>query len=222
MAGSGGTAAGEQRRDQELGQRGLGAHLHPGAQHRANAQLRRYQNLHARPRCGRRARHRGARRCVSPPRVQLAGPGRERGRTQGHAMKRSQGGATLLISLIMLIMLTLFAISAMNSGTINLKMVGNMQVRSEAMDASQSTIEGVLSSVQFINTPNDAIPLGLACGTANTTCTDVNNDGIPEYTTKLTPTPACVQARPLKISKLNLTPTSQGLRCVPAQQHGTF
>ncbi len=133
-----------------------------------------------------------------------------------------EGGATLLVSLIMLIMLTLFAISAMNTGTINLKMVGNMQVRSEAMDASQSTIEAVLSTVQFINTPNDAIPLGLACGTANTTCTDVNNDGIPEYTTKLTPTPACVQARPIKISELNLTPTSEDLACVQAQQQGTF
>ncbi len=137
-------------------------------------------------------------------------------------MKRSQGGATLLISLIMLIMLTLFAISAMNSGTINLKMVGNMQVRSEAMDASQSTIEGVLSSVQFINTPNDAIPFGLASGAPNTTCTDVNGDGIPEYTTKLTPAPACVQARPIKISELNLSPTSEDLACVQAQQQGTF
>jgi Tfp pilus assembly protein PilX len=133
-----------------------------------------------------------------------------------------EGGATLLISLIMLIMLTLFAISAMNTGTINLKMVGNMQVRSEAMDASQSTIESVLSTVQFINTPNDAIPLGLACGAPNTTCTDVNNDGSPEYTTRLTPTPACVQARPIKISELNLTPTSEDLACVQAQQQGTF
>ena len=133
-----------------------------------------------------------------------------------------QGGATLLISLIMLIMLTLFAISAMNSGTINLKMVGNMQVRSEAMDASQSTIESVLSTVQFINTPNDAIPLGLACGAPNTTCTDVNGDGIPEYTTKLTPAPACVQARPIKISELNLGPASEDLACVQAQQQGTF
>ena len=133
-----------------------------------------------------------------------------------------EGGATLLISLIMLIMLTLFAISAMNTGTINLKMVGNMQVRSEAMDASQSTIESVLSTVQFINTPNDAIPLGQVCGAPNTTCTDVNNDGVPEYTTRLVPTPACVQARPIKISELNLTPTSEDLACVQAQQQGTF
>jgi len=133
-----------------------------------------------------------------------------------------EGGATLLISLIMLIMLTLFAVSAMNTGTINLKMVGNMQIRSEALDASQSTIESVLSTVQFINTPKDAIPLGLACGAQNTTCTDVNNDGSPEYTTRLTPTPACVQALPIKISELNLTPTSEDLACVQAQQQGTF
>ena len=133
-----------------------------------------------------------------------------------------EGGATLLISLIMLIMLTLFAVSAMNTGTINLKMVGNMQIRSEALDASQSTIEAVLSTVQFINTPTDAIPMGLACGGANTTCTDVNGDGTPEYTTRLTPTPACVQARPIKIAELNLTPTSEDLACVQAQQQGTF
>jgi Tfp pilus assembly protein PilX len=133
-----------------------------------------------------------------------------------------EGGATLLISLIMLIMLTLFAISAMNTGTINLKMVGNQQVRSEAFDASQSTIEGVLSTVQFINTPNDAIPASQACGAPNTTCTDINGDGTPEYTTTLTPAPACVQARPIKISELNLSPTSEDLACVQAQQQGTF
>ena len=95
-------------------------------------------------------------------------------------------------------------------------MVGNMQVRGEAMDASQSTIEAVLSTVQFINTPNDAIPLGLACG-QNAICTDVNGDGVPEYTTRLTPAPAFVQARPIKIIELNLTPPARTLP-VSAQQ----
>ena len=129
-------------------------------------------------------------------------------------------GATLLVTLIMLIMLTLFAISAMNTSTDNLKMVGNMQERAEAFEAAQATIETAISSPLFTRTPGNAIPN--ACGAANTSCTDLNGDGIQDLQTALLPQPACVQARAIKTAELQITgPTSQDLACTKAQEQGT-
>ncbi len=133
---------------------------------------------------------------------------------------RDQGGATLLVTLIMLIMLTLFAISAMNTGTINLKMVGNMQAKREAMDATQAVIERVVSVPNFIGTPNNALPS--PCGAPNTACTDLNGDGIPELTTVLTPAPSCVAAHAIKVATLVITPNSEDLACTQAQAQGSF
>lgn len=133
---------------------------------------------------------------------------------------KRQGGATLLVTLIMLIMLTLFAVSAMNTGTINLRMVGNMQARAEALDATNRIIEKVVSVPNFISTPANAVPE--PCGIANTLCTDLNGDGIPELTTQLMPAPQCVQARAIKVKELNLQPNSEDLACSQAQAQGTF
>ena len=132
-----------------------------------------------------------------------------------------QQGATLMLVLIMLIMLTLFAVSAMNQGTMNLKVVGNMQARNEALEASQWMIDSTISATQFIASPANAVP-NPCNGVANTLCTDINGDGVADYTTTLTPAPACVQARAIKIGELNLTPTSEDLACVTAQAQGTF
>jgi len=131
-----------------------------------------------------------------------------------------QSGATLLIVMIILIMLTLFAVSALNTGNINLKVVGNMQTRAEAGDISQGVIDQTISTTQFIDTPSNAVVV--PCGAANTVCTDVNADGNSDYTTRLLPQPACVQARVIKLSELTIALGSDDLACVAAQQQGTF
>jgi len=136
--------------------------------------------------------------------------------TQSHR----QSGATLLVTLIMLIMLTLFAVSAMNTGTLNLRMVGNMQARSEALDATNRIIEQVLSMPTFITTPSNAV--ASPCGTPNTICTDLNGDGTPDLTTTLSPAPTCVQARAIKVQELVLAVGREDLACVQAQAQGTF
>jgi Tfp pilus assembly protein PilX len=75
---------------------------------------------------------------------------------------RRQRGTTLVVALIMLVLLTLFAVSSLNTANTNLKVVGNMQQKSEALHAAQQTIESVLSTPQFIVTnPED---LGCASG----------------------------------------------------------
>lgn len=135
---------------------------------------------------------------------------------------RRQGGATLLVTLIMLIMLTLFAISAMNTSTTNLQVVGNMQVRNEALASTQQTIEAAISTTAFVDTPTNAIanPCG---GVANTLCVDLNGDGVNDLTTKLDPPPSCSQGRVVKVTELVITtPVSEDVGCVQAQQQGTF
>jgi hypothetical protein len=137
-----------------------------------------------------------------------------------HARAR-QSGATLLVTLIMLIMLTLFAISAMNTSLMNLRMAGNMQARTEAFDATQRAIETAISTTRFIDFPSDVIQP--PCSGLNTVCTDLNGDGNPELITTLTPAPACVQAKITKVSELSITgPNSEDVACLQAQQQGTF
>lgn len=57
-----------------------------------------------------------------------------------------QRGATLLISLIMLVVLTLFAVSGFNLSSINLKIAGNFQEQKRIEAAAQQAIEAVISS----------------------------------------------------------------------------
>lgn len=62
-----------------------------------------------------------------------------------------QRGSTLLVGMIMLILLTLMAISAMNATTTGLQIVGNAQFREEATAAAQQAIEKVISSNFTLN-----------------------------------------------------------------------
>jgi len=48
---------------------------------------------------------------------------------------RNQTGATLLVALIFLVMMTMFAVTAINMSTVNLRIVGNTQI-SKALDAA--------------------------------------------------------------------------------------
>ena len=58
-----------------------------------------------------------------------------------------QRGATLLISLIMLVVLTLFAITAIRTGNVGLKIVGNQQSRKMMEAAAREAIEQVASNL---------------------------------------------------------------------------
>ena len=135
---------------------------------------------------------------------------------------RAEQGATLLVTMIMLIMLTLFALSAMNTSIVNLRMVGNMQNRAEAFDATQRTLQSVISSTRFVEFPTNAIE-DLCGGVPNTMCTDLNGDGNFDLTTTLTPNPQCIQSKITKVSELVIAgPTSEDVACLQAQQQGTF
>jgi hypothetical protein len=138
---------------------------------------------------------------------------------------RRQRGTTLIIALIMLVLLTLFALSSFNTANVNLKVVGNMQQKSEALNAAQQAIETVVSTPQFIANPANAV--AVPCGTTNTLCADVTGDGVADFTTTLVgpdyPTgphqPACVGVRTIKNQELVLT-NPEDLGCAAGQQSG--
>lgn len=63
------------------------------------------------------------------------------------ATRRRERGATLLIALIMLVVLTLFAISAIRTGNIGFKIVGNQQAQKLMEAAAQEAIEQAASNL---------------------------------------------------------------------------
>ena len=84
-----------------------------------------------------------------------------------HPTVRCQRGATLLISLIMLVVLTLFAVAGFNLSSVNLKIAGNFQQQRLLEAVAQQAIEQVISTpTAFSLTPTTqtiCVNGGLAC-----------------------------------------------------------
>jgi hypothetical protein len=96
---------------------------------------------------------------------------------------RAQRGATLIVGLIMLVLLTLVVTSAFMLSSGNLKAVGNMQFRNEAIAAANMAIEQVLGS-PFTNNPAAAAePIGV----------DIDNDDVTDYVVNISE-PECIRA----------------------------
>lgn len=93
--------------------------------------------------------------------------------------KKQQAGATLVVGLIMLVLITLVVITAYNLSSTNLKSVGNMQFRDEALAAANMALEQTMGTT-FSTTP-----------TAATVEVDLNQDGNNDYTVEIAE-PACI------------------------------
>lgn len=88
-------------------------------------------------------------------------------------------GNTLLVGMIMLVLLTLIAVSAIQSSTSSMQVVGNAQFRQEAAAATQQAIENAISTTAFtIVAPAPQL-------------IDINNDGTTDYTVTFSPAPSC-------------------------------
>lgn len=90
---------------------------------------------------------------------------------------QKQHGSTLLMTLIMLVLLMLFVVSAINWSTINMRIVGNMQAQNEARIAAEMAINQVMSA-----------PISTA---SQTILIDINNDGTNDYSVAIAP-PSCI------------------------------
>lgn len=80
-----------------------------------------------------------------------------------------QRGATLVVGLLMLLLLTVMVGGAFTLSSVNLKAVGNMQVREEAIAAANAAIERVIASAFASNPQPTEIPV------------DINNNGTVDY-----------------------------------------
>lgn len=98
------------------------------------------------------------------------------------ARRAGQRGATLVIGLIMMVLITLVVVSAFTLSSSNLKSVRNVQVRDEAVAAANQAVERLISS-----------PFTNSLGSLTYTV-DIDKDGVNDYTVAVT-TPVCAQAK---------------------------
>jgi len=96
-----------------------------------------------------------------------------------------------VVALIFLVLMSLFAISAFNSSSSNLRIVGNSQARQESLAAAQVAVEVTISSADFATNP--------AKVAASPVQVDMDGNGATDYTATLTPAPTCTRVRPLKL-----------------------
>ena len=101
------------------------------------------------------------------------------------ATLRAQRGATLVVGLIMLVLITLVVTAAFMLSTGNLRAVGNMQFRNEAIAAADSATEEALTSL-LIGGSTVAPP-------AQDIGVDINHDGSIDYNVHISP-PNCIRA----------------------------
>ncbi len=94
----------------------------------------------------------------------------------GHQRQR---GAVLVVSLLLLTVMTLLVLSAINTGTTNMRILENTRVKQEAHEIAQLAID------EFVSEPTNFDP-------PNTTKTEITKG---DYTVEIT-APTCVAARP--------------------------
>jgi len=116
---------------------------------------------------------------------------------------RHQKGATLLVGLIMLVLLTLMAVTSFRLGKSNLQIVGNMQFRTETLRAAEEVLEASIS-----------VPTSVT--TASTANVDINADGTPDVAVTVTPT----LTRAYVLTNTSLTPSQLGCALGQAQAFG--
>jgi Tfp pilus assembly protein PilX len=100
---------------------------------------------------------------------------------RSRSSRRGQQGATLVVALIMLTLITLLVLNAFTLSSSNLKAVGNMQSREESIAAANQAIELVVSS-SFTDAP-----------VAQEVNVDINKDGTTDYTVSMA-VPKCIKA----------------------------
>ena len=108
----------------------------------------------------------------------------------------------MIMGLILLMVLTMLALTTLNLGKSSLQIVGNMQWRKQVIAVAQEAIDDAISTTRLFLSPA-AIYLNPCSGT-NTKCVDVNGDGNADVTVELKPTPTCVKAQVFKSASVNL------------------
>lgn len=109
--------------------------------------------------------------------------------------RQDQGGASLVVALIFLVVLSLLAVAAYKSSSTNLRVVGAMQSRQESLAAAQVALESAISGTKFAENPS-----GFASDPP--VAVDVDNDGKTDYQVTQAK-PSCYRYTTIKNSALN-------------------
>jgi Tfp pilus assembly protein PilX len=96
---------------------------------------------------------------------------------------RKERGATLLVALIMMLLLTLMVSGSFSLSTINLKAVGNNQVRKEALASANAAVAQVIGT-PFTDNPGAA---------ASDLRFDIDNNNVNDYVVSIG-VPECIRA----------------------------
>ncbi|MWV13447.1 hypothetical protein F3I62_15190 [Pseudomonas sp. R-28-1W-6] len=99
-------------------------------------------------------------------------------------MKARQQGVALIIALIMLLLMTVMAVSAFNLSSTNVEAVGNQQWRGEALAAADIAIEQIIGAADLAKTDPAADEINV----------DINRDDTTDYVVAVDE-PLCVQAK---------------------------
>lgn len=106
--------------------------------------------------------------------------------------RKKQQGATLVISLIMLMVVTVLVVYSMRSGNTNLRIAGNMQYQAESTMATQQVIEQLIEQIKVTDNigsiPAQTIPVTMSGVT---------------YSVATTPMNKCLMEVPILNSELN-------------------
>lgn len=108
-----------------------------------------------------------------------------------------QGGATLVITLIMLMIMSVLTVVMFNMTATNVRITGNAQVRNEALAAAQVGLAATISNTQFATNP--------ALIAATPMSVDIDGDGKPDYNVTRNPQPKCNKVKTLKSNELDPT-----------------
>lgn len=67
--------------------------------------------------------------------------------------RKRQAGATLLVTLVALVVVTLLALAAIRGSSINLRITGNMQAVGETESAAQAAVDAMVADIDTFKTP---------------------------------------------------------------------
>lgn len=107
-----------------------------------------------------------------------------------------QRGAAMFVVLVLLLVLLWFGASAFRISGQGLQIVGNRQAEQQATAAAQRAIDQTISSNAFTRDP--------AAVAATPIPTDIDADGLPDFTAQLSPVPKCFRVRPIKTMELDV------------------
>lgn len=118
-------------------------------------------------------------------------------------VKHHQAGATLIVSMIMLVALTLLVVFAIRSANTNLRIAGNTQAQTEASAATQEAIEQTVERIIAVDDPS-----AIAEQTINVAM------GAKTYTVTVAPMNTCLLEVPIDSSELDPTTKENDVPCI--------